>query len=91
MVYVREKKGWGWGFGVPAAMTVLSIVVLVAGFPVYRYQKPMGSPLTRFVQVLIAAFRNHMKGVRGGEFYEVKTKESDIVGARKLRHTAQYK
>jgi len=93
MVHVQEEKGWGWGFGVPAAVTVLSLLILVAGFPVYRYQKPMGSPFTRFVQVLVAAFKNHMKGIKvsEGELYEVKTKESDIVGARKLRHTAQYK
>lgn len=92
MVYVQEERGWGWGFGVPAVMTVVSIAVIAAGFRVYRYQRPMGSPFTRFLQVLVAACRNHLKGaVRGGELYEVKGKESDIVGARKLRHTNQYR
>ncbi|KAM0949580.1 putative bacterial ABC-type protein transporter [Dioscorea sansibarensis] len=72
----------------------MSVVVLVAGAPVYRYQKPTGSALSRFVQVVVAAWRNHWKGVRVvrvEELYEVKTRESDIIGARKLRHTSQYK
>ncbi|KAH7690618.1 Peptide-transporting ATPase protein, partial [Dioscorea alata] len=93
MVYVEVKKGWVWGFGVPTASTVMSVVVLVAGAPVYRYQKATGSALSRFVQVVVVAWRNHWKGVRVvrvEELYEVKTRESVIVGARKLGHTSQY-
>ncbi|XP_038977556.1 protein NRT1/ PTR FAMILY 8.2-like [Phoenix dactylifera] len=100
MVFVEERMGWGWGFGVPAASTMVSILVLVAGARFYRYQRPVGSAFTRFVQVVAAACRNHAKGVvvaaasggvREEELYEVKTKESDIVGARKLPHTNQYR
>ncbi|KAJ0967226.1 hypothetical protein J5N97_024143 [Dioscorea zingiberensis] len=94
MVYVEVKKGWVWGFGVPTASTVVSVLVLLAGAPVYRFQKPSGSALTRFVQVFVAACRNHLKGVgvvRVEELYEVKTRESDILGARKLTHTSQYR
>lgn len=98
MVFVEVRKGWGWGFGVPAASTVVSLLVLLAGAPIYRYQRPVGSAFTRFVQVMVVACRNHLKGVgvaNGGvreeELYEVNTKESDIAGARKLPHTNEYR
>ncbi|EEF52652.1 peptide transporter, putative [Ricinus communis] len=94
LVYIQSKWGWGWGFGVPTAAMILSIVMLLAGLPYYRFQKPMGSPLTRFVQVLVACLRNHFNGVKvGGEsqLYEVQTTESDINGARKLPRTDKYK
>ncbi|KAE8666419.1 protein RADIALIS-like 5-like [Hibiscus syriacus] len=94
MVYIQEKKGYGWGFGLPTVSTIFSILILAAGLRFYRYQKPMGSPFTRFLQVLVAAIRNHSNGVElkpRAVLYEVSSKESDITGARKLAHTEQYR
>ncbi|KZV20158.1 hypothetical protein F511_01015 [Dorcoceras hygrometricum] len=84
-----------WGFGIPTAAMISSIFILGAGYVKYRYQKPMGSAFTRFLQVIVASVRNLAKGVdvgKGPDFlYEVETKESDIFGARKLFHTHQYR
>lgn len=94
MVYIQDEFGWIWGFGVPTAVMIVSVLILAAGFMKYRYQKPMGSAFTRFVQVVVVALRNHMRGVgevREAHLYEVKTNESDILGARKLGHTKQYR
>lgn len=95
MVYIQVKKGWTWGFGVPTAAMVCSIIILGAGIRRYRYQEPMGSPFSRFLQVIVASVRNHFRGVEVGredqQLYEIKTKESDILRARKLPHTAQYR
>ncbi|CAN1314642.1 Protein NRT1/ PTR FAMILY 8.1 [Linum perenne] len=94
MVYIQIKEGWGWGFGVPTAAMLLSVVILAAGFQFYRFQKPMGSPFTRFVQVIVASVRNHFEGVKVEDerpLFEVVTQTSDIVGARKLSHTTQYR
>lgn len=94
LVYVQQEKGWTWGFVVPTAAMFVSIVILVAGFTNYRYQKPMGSAFTRFVQVIVVSIRNHFRGVvlaHESELYEIKTKESDIFGARQLPHTKQYR
>lgn len=44
LVYVKEKKGSDWGFGVPAVTMICSIVILAAGIQSYRYKKPIGSP-----------------------------------------------
>ncbi|KAH7848696.1 hypothetical protein Vadar_006316 [Vaccinium darrowii] len=96
LVYLQQQKGLTWGYSAPTVVMVCSIVILGSGFRFYRFQKPMGSAFARFVQVMVAAVRNHMRGVEVGEdevdrLYEVKTIESDIHGARKLGHTAQYR
>ncbi|PWA64825.1 proton-dependent oligopeptide transporter family [Artemisia annua] len=94
MVYIEQEKGYAWGFGIPTVIMFSSVVILAAGFPVYRYKKPMGSVFTRFIQVLVVSIRNHFKGVEASpdvKLYEVATEESDIVGARKLSHTPQYR
>ncbi|KAJ6336236.1 hypothetical protein OIU78_012767 [Salix suchowensis] len=33
LVYVREKKGWALGFGLPTRPMVISIIILAAGIP----------------------------------------------------------
>ncbi|KAM0066758.1 putative bacterial ABC-type protein transporter [Helianthus debilis subsp. tardiflorus] len=93
MVYIEQEKGYAWGFGLPTGIMLASVMILAAGFPRYRYKKPMGSIFTRFVQVIVVSVRNHFKGVEVSpevKLYEVATEESDIVGARKLSHTPQY-
>ncbi|KAL0438909.1 UNVERIFIED_CONTAM: protein NRT1/ PTR FAMILY 8.1 [Sesamum latifolium] len=94
LVYIQVEFGWAWGFGIPTAAMIISVVVLGAGFPRYRYQKPVGSAFTRFVQVIVVSVRNHVRGVevgRGVELYEVESRESDIHGAKKLPQTEQYR
>ncbi|KAL2512972.1 Protein NRT1/PTR FAMILY 8.1 [Abeliophyllum distichum] len=94
LVYIQVEFGWTWGFAIPTVAMFCSVLILAAGFPKYRYQKPTGSVFTRFFQVVVASFRNHCKGVevgRGGDLFEVNTRESDIFGARKLAHTEQYR
>lgn len=94
LVYVQQEKGFAWGFGIPTITMFSSILILLAGFSSYRYKKPMGSAFTRFVQVMVVAVKNHLRGVRvvsGDQLYEVATQESDIFGARKLPHTPQYR
>ncbi|XP_019175412.1 PREDICTED: protein NRT1/ PTR FAMILY 8.2-like [Ipomoea nil] len=95
MVYIQEEKGWSWGFAVPTVVSFCSILILAAGFTKYRYQKPMGSAFTRFLQVIVASLRNFIDGVtpagRETQLYEVNTTESEILGARKLPHSKQYR
>ncbi|KAG9458161.1 hypothetical protein H6P81_002669 [Aristolochia fimbriata] len=57
IVYIQENIGWGWGLGIPTIAMALSIIAFVLGFPMYRHFKPPGSPLTRLLQVVVAALR----------------------------------
>ncbi|KAI3959106.1 hypothetical protein MKX01_023782 [Papaver californicum] len=94
LVYIQVEKGYGWGFGIPTVAMFSSIAILASGIPYYRYQKPMGSAFTRFIQVGVAAVKNHLKGEEvhcETVLFEVETKESDISGARKLSRTEQYR
>ncbi|KAK9073287.1 hypothetical protein SSX86_007611 [Deinandra increscens subsp. villosa] len=92
LVYVQQEKGFAWGFGIPTITMFISILILAAGFSNYRYQKPMGSAFTRFLQVIVVAIKNRgLHVVSDDQLYEVPTQESDIMGARKLPHTPQYR
>uniref|UniRef100_A0A1D1Z8H7 Nitrate excretion transporter 1 n=1 Tax=Anthurium amnicola TaxID=1678845 RepID=A0A1D1Z8H7_9ARAE len=57
VVYVQDGVSWGWGFGVCAAASAASIVVLLMGTRHYRRPKPAGSPFTGLARVVIAAAR----------------------------------
>ncbi|KAK4746269.1 hypothetical protein SAY87_012581 [Trapa incisa] len=95
LIYLQAEKGWVWGFAVPTATMILSMAVLAAGARYYRYQKPKGSPFTRFLQVIVAAVRNHLEGAKIENertfLYEARTRESIINGAPKLAYTSQYR
>lgn len=55
---MQDNVGFGWGFGIPAAVMILAIIVFFCGASLYRYKQPRGSPLTSVVQVVVAAARN---------------------------------
>ncbi|KAF8725406.1 hypothetical protein HU200_007523 [Digitaria exilis] len=57
VVWVQNNVGWDLGFLLSALVALLAAVVLLAGLPFYRHQNPTGSPLTRILQVFVAAFR----------------------------------
>lgn len=88
LVYIQDAAGFGWGFGIHAAAAICSIVILLAGLRYYRFKMPMGSPFTRFLQVMVASTMNHLNRVHlendQTRLYEVET-------TRKLPHTPQYR
>uniref|UniRef100_A0A0E0MEQ0 Uncharacterized protein n=1 Tax=Oryza punctata TaxID=4537 RepID=A0A0E0MEQ0_ORYPU len=57
IVWVENSKGWGVGFAICAASIMLGLLVWATAFPLYRNQLPTGSPVTRILQVFVAAFR----------------------------------
>ncbi|KAM3346527.1 hypothetical protein ACQJBY_020847 [Aegilops geniculata] len=91
MVYVQEHYGWGWGFGIPAVVMAVAVSSFFVGTPLYRHQRPGGSPLTRIAQVLVAATYKLSVPVDGSVLYETTDKESGIKGSRKLEHTEQFR
>ncbi|TVU51465.1 hypothetical protein EJB05_02897, partial [Eragrostis curvula] len=57
VVWVQNNEGWDLGFALAALMVLVGAAVLLGGLPFYRHQVPTGSPLTRILQVFVAAFR----------------------------------
>ncbi|KAG5620393.1 hypothetical protein H5410_005611 [Solanum commersonii] len=89
IVWIQENAGWGLGFGIPAVFMGIAIASFFFGTPLYRIQKPGGSPLTRMCQVLVAAFHKWNLSVPDDSalLYETPDKSSAIEGSRKLLHT----
>ncbi|XP_071692099.1 protein NRT1/ PTR FAMILY 8.3-like [Rutidosis leptorrhynchoides] len=93
IVWIQDNKGWGLGFGIPALFMGVAIVSFFLGTPLYRFQKPGGSPITRMCQVVVASFRNRnlQVPIDSSLLYETPDKVSAIKGSRKLIHTDELK
>lgn len=77
LVYIQDKVGFGLGYGIPTIGLALSILVFLLGSPLYRHRLPLGSPLTRMVQVFVAALRKWKVHVPDdvNELHELSTEE----------------
>ncbi|KAI5068237.1 hypothetical protein GOP47_0016582 [Adiantum capillus-veneris] len=87
LVYIQDNVSWTWGFGVPAAMMGVAIISFFSGTPLYRHQKPGGSPLTRIAQVLTASFSKRRVAPSSDPNLLYETTDCSIQGSRKLEHT----
>lgn len=92
LVWIQDNVGWGWGFGIPTVFMGLAIGSFFFGTPLYRFQKPGGSPLTRMCQVVVESLRKSQKKMPLDHslLYEVQDRNSAIQGSRKLGHTDEF-
>ncbi|KAL8139455.1 hypothetical protein V2J09_005476 [Rumex salicifolius] len=58
IVYIQDHAGWKIGFGVPAALMILSILIFFIASPLYVKMDPRKSLFTSFGQVIVATYRN---------------------------------
>jgi solute carrier family 15 (peptide/histidine transporter), member 3/4 len=94
LVYVQTHVGWGWGFGIPAVAMAVAVASFFFGTPLYRHQRPGGSPITRVAQVVVASARKWSVPVPvggGSALHDTLDRESGIEGSRKLEHTDQFR
>ncbi|KAH0671072.1 hypothetical protein KY289_025565 [Solanum tuberosum] len=93
IVYIQDNIGWGIGFGVPTIAMLISIVVFIFGYPLYRNLDPAGSPFTRLVQVCVAAYKKRKLDMVNDTnlLYQNQELDADISTAGKLVHTKQMK
>ncbi|RZC12322.1 Protein NRT1/ PTR FAMILY 8.3 [Glycine soja] len=89
VVWIQDNAGWGLGFGIPTLLIVLSMASFFIGTPLYRFQKPGGSPVTRMCQVLCASVRkwNLVVPEDSSLLYETPDKRPAIKGNHKLVHS----
>lgn len=89
LVWNQENVGWGIGFGMATLFISLAVASFFLGTPLYRFQNPGGSPLTRLCPVLVASFRKWKSKVPQDYFllHETSHEHSVIEGSRKLEHT----
>ncbi|XP_060214864.1 protein NRT1/ PTR FAMILY 3.1 [Lycium barbarum] len=93
IVYIQDSIGWGVGFAVPTIAMLISIVVFIFGYPLYRNLDPAGSPFTRLLQVCVAAYKKRkLDMVNDPKFlYQNEELDTAISTAGKLVHTKQMK
>uniref|UniRef100_A0A7N0RAZ4 Uncharacterized protein n=1 Tax=Kalanchoe fedtschenkoi TaxID=63787 RepID=A0A7N0RAZ4_KALFE len=92
IVWISMNKAWYWGFFTALLGALVGFVVLTAGTPFYRIQRPSGSPLTKIVQVIVVAIKNRRltSPEDSSELYEIGEKKSNTNYIRVL-HTDQFR
>ncbi|EOA25303.1 hypothetical protein CARUB_v10018617mg [Capsella rubella] len=55
IVYTQENASWKLGFGLCAVANLISFIIFVSGKGFYKHDKPMGSPFTNLLRVVVAA------------------------------------
>ena len=51
MIWIEENLGWKWSFNISVVTLSIALCIFSMGFPIYRYKRPGGSPLTRIYKV----------------------------------------
>ncbi|XP_042483151.1 protein NRT1/ PTR FAMILY 4.3-like, partial [Macadamia integrifolia] len=82
IVWIESSKGWVEGFALTSGVMLLGIIVFAFGIKFYRHQIPSGSPLTRMLQVLVAAFkkRNLPLPENGAELLYQGSLDEEVIG-----------
>ncbi|KAL6645364.1 hypothetical protein ACP70R_016972 [Stipagrostis hirtigluma subsp. patula] len=94
LVYVQDKCGRRWGYGICVGAILLGLVVFLAGTARYRFKKLVGSPLTQIAAVTAAAWRKRKLPLPSdpAKLYDVDDAAAageDVKGKRKMPHSKQ--
>ncbi|KAJ1430531.1 Proton-dependent oligopeptide transporter family [Sesbania bispinosa] len=89
LVWIEENVGWGLGYGIVASFIGIAIIIFFLGTPIYRFQRPGGSPLTRICQVIAAALHKWKLEVPQDSrlLFEKAVRNSSFEGSPRLEHT----
>ena len=90
LVYIQDNVGWTLGYGIPTTGLAFSVLVFLLGTPFYRHRLPSGSPLTRILQVLVAAVRKWKVCVpdEPKELHELSVEEYASNGRNRIYHSS---
>eukprot|EP01018_Ginkgo_biloba_P018597 Gb_34915 [translate_table: standard] len=93
VVWVEDDVSWVLGFGISTVLMGFAVGIIFIGTPLYRHQKPGGSPLTRICQVLVASSRKLrvQPPLDKRLLYEKQDELSAVPGSRKLGYTNNFK
>ncbi|CAH8383660.1 unnamed protein product [Eruca vesicaria subsp. sativa] len=70
MVWIEENKGWSSSFVICTVILASALLIFTVGFPMYRFKRPTGSPLTRIVNVFVSAARSRNRFVTEAEMLQ---------------------
>lgn len=77
--WIGANQGWDWSFGICTIAVIFAILFICMGKSLYRNNIPKGSPLTRIIQVFVAAFRNKKLQIpeNAEELHEIHEKDRE--------------
>ncbi|KAL2321077.1 hypothetical protein Fmac_030046 [Flemingia macrophylla] len=86
LIYIQDNVGWTIGYALPTLGLGVSVLVFLVGTPYYRHKLPSGSPLTRMLQVFVAATRKWKLHVPDDpkELHELSIEEYAINGRNRI-------
>ncbi|CAF2085651.1 unnamed protein product [Brassica napus] len=91
IVYTQDNASWKLGFGLCAAANLISFILFISGKRLYKHNKPMGSPFTSLVRVIVAATvkRKAVISSKDEDYYHhglgQKNKNSAVVPSQSFR------
>lgn len=88
IVYIQDHAGWKIGFGVPAALMLLSILIFFVASPLYIKITARKSLITSFARVIVASFKNRnvcLPSLNSNAQYYHKKDSAVIAPSNKLR------
>ncbi|KAI5075491.1 hypothetical protein GOP47_0009567 [Adiantum capillus-veneris] len=87
---MMHNVGWGPGLAIPLAGMVASLLLLLCGLPLYHHRPAQGSPLTRILQVMVAAVRHSRLPLPASDTYLFQGSPLDAPALPKLPHTDDF-
>ncbi|XP_010514894.1 PREDICTED: protein NRT1/ PTR FAMILY 2.3 [Camelina sativa] len=83
IVYTQDNASWKLGFGLCAIANLISFIVFVSGKRLYKHDKPMGSPFTSLIRVVVAAIAKRKVVITSKEedYYSGLEKEGKTLAA----------
>ncbi|XP_027349070.1 protein NRT1/ PTR FAMILY 5.2-like [Abrus precatorius] len=90
LIYIQDNVGWTIGYGLPTLGLAISVLVFLVGTPFYRHKLPSGSPITRMLQVYVAAGRKWKLLVPDDtkELHELSVEEYASNGRNRIDHSS---
>ncbi|MQL85463.1 hypothetical protein Taro_017993, partial [Colocasia esculenta] len=94
IAWIQENVSWALGFGLGTLCVAVALGGFLMGTPIFRLERPRGSPLKSVAQVLVASLRKmHLDVPKdSGLLYVVKSENlNDHGGIHQLAHTDSFR
>ncbi|OIV94610.1 hypothetical protein TanjilG_25834 [Lupinus angustifolius] len=89
LVYIQDNQGRAWGYGICACAIVFALCVFLSGTSKYRFKTLVGSPMTQFAEVFVAAWRNrHLKLPSDSSLF---FNEEHMIMKQRLPHSKEFR
>ncbi|KAL1210024.1 Protein NRT1/ PTR FAMILY 5.6 [Cardamine amara subsp. amara] len=87
IVYIEDRIGWGVAGIILTVIMATSLLIFLSGKTFYRYRRPLGSPLTPMLQVIVAAIAKRNLPYPSDPSFLHEVSKAEFTKGRLLSHT----